>query len=920
MGTRSIRKETVTPIKNLEKEDDVAVGPSTVKLDDEQLNQLASFIDLKIKGIIKPLVAKLDRMSAEISYGSMVPTLSDKLQFPSFLRTVPSNTFQMMALAQLMRFFGWTWIGMIVSDDDLGMLGGQSLKGLIEKNGGCVAFMEKVHLSYSMAKITKVVEIAKRHTVKVIIVHCPEPHLKKVMEVFFALNVTDKFFVFSASFTFSHALFPRHTWPLLNGSLQLILHFSKMPGFEWFLSHLNPLQDSNDEFIKLFWEKAFNCKWPGSNTTEEMMAMNNYGVQVSCSENQTLDKMASFLFELNDLVVSFRTYLAVYALAHAMNSLISCKPGQGPFINSGCADINNFQPWQVLHCVKNINVTLDIGEYINFDVNGDPVSAFDIANVQVFDDDDIRLINVGGFDSQQGEEVHVNTKNILWANSKQGGGIAVHYGPQQHLELRHPVQWIKHLAQLDVETCPNILKIFGGCQRQMMVEDKKKQSLDETVVQIRDYRNYLEMKMRHQEGLHLCEEPWRGSEAKQEHPELPIFASNTETKEFLMSNAHRDISHALSAVRSAFLGTEELALKDNLSAALTVSTVHRGKSLSLVSFEACRDECMRCPDDKWSNEKHDHCVLKVTEFLSFEEPLGLTLTIFAAFLTFITSLVLGVFIKYRDTPIVKANNRGLSYLLLASLMLCFLCSIIFVSRPHKLTCMLRQTVFGVIFSVSVASVLAKTIVVVIVFKATNPSSSARKWLGSKTPTCIVSISILMQVVICVVWLVKSPPFAELNMVSYKEKIIVECNEGDTIFFYCMLGYMGLLATVSFIVAFLSRNLPGTFNEAKLITFSMLLFVSVWISFIPAYLSTRGKYMVAVEVFAIMCSGAGLLGCIFFPKCYIILRRPEINTRRNLIAIPHGPTTLQRLFPLMRFLPPSCPDLPPQYYLMVAAAQ
>ncbi|XP_073523782.1 vomeronasal type-2 receptor 26-like [Phyllobates terribilis] len=248
--------------------------------------------------------------------------------------------------------------------------------------------------------------------------------------------------------------------------------------------------------------------------------------------------------------------------------------------------------------------------------------------------------------------------------------------------------------------------------------------------------------------------------------------------------------------------------------------------------------CNRSPDDEWPDEKKAKCV---------QNPLR-------------------IFIHYWDNPIVMANNRTVSFILRVSISLSFLCVFFFFGRPVDITCLLRQTSFGIFFSISLSSVLAKTITVCIAFKATKPGSIWRKWVGVKTSNYVVGICSSVQVLICIVWMSVSPPYQELDMTSYTDRIIIQCNEGSDVWFYSMLGYLGFLASMSFILAFMVRTLPDSFNEAKYITFSMLMFCSVWIAMIPAYLSTRGKSMVAVEIFAILTSSAGILCCIFFPKC------------------------------------------------------
>ncbi|TNN01638.1 hypothetical protein fugu_011020 [Takifugu bimaculatus] len=309
--------------------------------------------------------------------------------------------------------------------------------------------------------------------------------------------------------------------------------------------------------------------------------------------------------------------------------------------------------------------------------------------------------------------------------------------------------------------------------------------------------------------------------------------------------------------------------------------------------------------------------LEIIEFLAFGEPLGITLIVISAFGALITIAVGVVFIVNVGTPLVEANDAVLSLSLLFSLVVTFLCSIVFLGEPQNWSCMTSQVALALGFALCLSCIMSKAVVLMhraqalkaararskaaakaakvaaqdaanvgspdVIVTNTNNNNDLGVSVNPEVDilTCahqraLTAVATLIQAVACTVWLILLPPHAIKNTSAQNIKIILECDEGSIIFICCVFAYDILLALIAFIFAFMARKLEDHFSEGKCMTFGMLVFFIVWISFVPAYLSTRGKFMVAVQIFAILASSFGLLTCIFLPKCYILLIKPERN--------------------------------------------
>ncbi|XP_051013211.1 vomeronasal type-2 receptor 1-like [Acomys russatus] len=295
-----------------------------------------------------------------------------------------------------------------------------------------------------------------------------------------------------------------------------------------------------------------------------------------------------------------------------------------------------------------------------------------------------------------------------------------------------------------------------------------------------------------------------------------------------------------------------------------------------VSEKPGQTECDPCGEDDWSNAQKSKCVPKEVEFLAYEEALGFTLVILSIIGALVILAVTVVYVIYRHTPLVNANDRELSFLIQVSLVITVLSSMLFIGKPQHWTCMARQVTLALGFCLCLSSILGKTISLFFAYRI----SKSKTRLISMHPIfrkLIVVICVAGEIGACAAYLVLEPPRMLKNIEIQNVKIIFECSEGSIEFLCSIFGFDVLLALLCFLTTFVARQLPDNYYEGKCITFGMLAFFIVWISFVPAYLSTKGKLKVAVEILVILASSYSLLGCIFLPKCFIILLRPKRNT-------------------------------------------
>ncbi|KAK0154940.1 Extracellular calcium-sensing receptor [Merluccius polli] len=340
----------------------------------------------------------------QISYASSSRLLSNKNQYKSFMRTIPTDEYQATAMADIIAYFQWNWVIAVASDDEYGRPGIEKFEKEMEERDICIHLNEFISQYYEDHEIQALVDRIENSTAKPLI------------EEMARRNITDRIWLASEAWASSSLIAKPEYLDVMAGTIGFALRPGHIPGFKEFLQQVRPEKFSHNEFIREFWEETFNCYLEDSLRMQE----SENGTRSSrplCSGDEDIASVETPYLDYTHLRISYNVYVAVYSIAQALQDILTCTPGRGLFANNSCVDTKAMEAWQVLKQLRHLDYIDSIGETVHFDENADMWGNYTIINWhRSKEDTSVVFEEVGYYNMhlRKGAKLYIDRAKILW--------------------------------------------------------------------------------------------------------------------------------------------------------------------------------------------------------------------------------------------------------------------------------------------------------------------------------------------------------------------------------------------------------------------------------------------------------------------------------------------------------------------------
>ncbi|XP_049731198.1 vomeronasal type-2 receptor 26-like [Elephas maximus indicus] len=271
----------------------------------------------------------------QVTYGPFDPILSDKDRFPSLYPMASKDGFLVHGMIQLLMHFGWTWVGLFVSEDMKGEQFLQDLKAEMVKESICVSLVEKVPEIKRLHEDSMLMLRDRiRDSLANVYILCGDAESIKFISYFTETYlISGKVWIMEENW---HNLL--HEWDHIlkrfYGSL-LFSHWEKaIPSFRHFVKGVNPSRYPEDSYLRKIWLQIF----------KRLIVGTQCGEIETCPPNASLESVPVSMGMMNLSDSSYLVYNAVYTVAQALHEMLLINTEMG---STGNAEGPTLLPWQV---------------------------------------------------------------------------------------------------------------------------------------------------------------------------------------------------------------------------------------------------------------------------------------------------------------------------------------------------------------------------------------------------------------------------------------------------------------------------------------------------------------------------------------------------------------------------------------------
>uniref|UniRef100_UPI00358E5E1B extracellular calcium-sensing receptor-like isoform X2 n=1 Tax=Myxine glutinosa TaxID=7769 RepID=UPI00358E5E1B len=802
----------------------------------------------------------------QVSYLSSCECLSDKHRFPTFFRTIPSDAYQSVALADIVKHFGWLYIGATAVDDDYGRGGISRFVLEAEGRGACIAFRNMLPAIQQPRAFEALATLIAETKAKVILLYLSEPDMVKLAEELRKQNVTEMFWIANTAWVTSPLISSTHYRHIFGSVVGLALPRATISGLRDFLLKIKP----------------GNTKWSDRRSPVKMGNLNrNILNPQNCRyfcHNHSIEQRSN------------QTYLNHFIKSHNWHGRYLDQPG----CKMNTTYPNNFKP-AIQQCICTCtNYSIKSNFYLIPEHNNSMGITENDPPMEL--PENIARPLIKNFAGYPPDKFHIPqrrdqkdvirelwevTFNCSWVTD---GTRTQCTGEEDLQDVYSPFTDVAQLrvtystymaiyavvhALHDLQACRPMHGPFSNAScatikslqpwhvlyylRKVNFQSilGEAMSFDQNgdppaVFQLINWQRNEEDDVNG--VVHFKKVGGYNSGASPGHV-LQVDADH-----IVWAGGKRKAEESICS-KPCTTGTRLVAIKGRPFCCFDCIPCTGGEFANDTNSQ----ECYKCPRKFWSNDLRDSCVPMPEEFLSFSDPLAIALLVLAALgmvLTLTVTLVL-----FRARP---------PHLLLLALAACFASCVPFVGRPTQLSCQLREPLACICLTVAIASELFLVMEVLQVKSGEGHPADMEMGQSKHVIHILSGTAGIIQVVLCLFWILKGSSSVVENTRIRPGAIIVTCTGTSPAWPISALIYLGILTGICYILTLKARKLTMAFNLPKFINFSMTICFMVALAFLPAYSSTQGSFQDVTEMFAVLATAYTLLGCLFVPKCYVVI--------------------------------------------------